>query len=66
MAVRPLAFGARFKEGDRSVRVQIDEGDPTRYVVEVRRAGGDEKRRDHPTLEQALRDFAASWRYRLH
>ncbi len=66
MALRPLVFGARFQDGVRSVRVHAREGDPRRYVVEVRRRGSGTRRREHASLAAALREFAAAWRGRLH
>ena len=66
MAVRPLAFGAHFKKNGRSVRVRKDEATARGYIVEVGRVGKKPQARDHGTLQGALRDFAASWRARLH
>lgn len=66
MALRPLAFGARLRSGDRTVRVRQSRGDARRYVVEDSRSRGDTQRRDHATLESALRDLAKTWRSRLH
>ncbi len=66
MARRPIAFGARFTENGRTVRVQANPRDPRRYTVEVSRRGGATRRSDHPTLVDALRDFADAWRSRLH
>ena len=66
MAIRPLAFGARLRDGARTVRVRMHDRDARRYVVEdgdLRRAT---RRREHPSLEGALRDLARSWRARLH
>ena len=66
MATRPLTFGARFRHAGRTVRVRAHERDPRRYVTEVRRSGARTRRREHASLAGALRDFAASWRQRLH
>jgi len=66
MACRPLAFGARFVEGERTVRIAANARDPRRYTVEVSRKGGPSRRREHPSLVEALRDFAAAWRARLN
>jgi hypothetical protein len=35
-------------------------------VIEDTRSGGETRRRDHPSLAGALRDFASTWRHRLH
>jgi len=66
MAVRPLVFGARFKQSGRTVRVQAKAGSSQRYVVEVERSGGRPRRREHGSLIGALSDFASAWRARLH
>lgn len=66
MAIRPLVFGARFKQSGRTVRVQAQEGGSQRYVVEVERRGGRSSRREHASLNGALRDFAAAWRARFN
>lgn len=65
MASRPLTFGLRYREKGRTVRVRASERDPRRYVVEVGTRGG-KRRREHSSLASAVRDFAASWRSRLH
>jgi hypothetical protein len=66
MAVRPLAFGARLRHGDRTLRVRKNERDARAYVVEDGQARRGTQRRDHVSLEGALRDLARSWRARLH
>jgi len=67
MAVRPLTFGARLREGDRTVRVRAQGRKPTDgYVVEDSRANGKTRQREHASLTGALRDLAATWRGRLH
>ena len=66
MATRPLAFGLRFKDKGRTVRVQTRGQQRRRFVVEERRAGDRARRREHEDLGGALRDFAKSWRNRLH
>jgi hypothetical protein len=66
MAARPLAFGLRFRDKGRTVRVRPHERKPHRYVIEDSRDGGGTRRREHPSLSGALRDFATTWRHRLH
>lgn len=66
MAVRPLAFGARLSDRGRSVRVRQSGADPRRYVVEDSRSDRETRRRDHASLQGALRDLARTWRSRLH
>ena len=66
MASRPLTFGLRYREKGRTVRVRASARDPRRYVVEVGTRSGRQRRREHGSLAQAVRDFAASWRSRLH
>ena len=65
MALRPLVFGARLKDKGRSVRVRAAKGQRGAYVVEESRDGRT-RRRDHPSLDGALRDLAKSWRGRLN
>ena len=66
MALRPLCFGLRFRDKGRTLRVKASSRDPRRYVVEVERRGQETRRRDHPSLETAVQDFARAWRNRLH
>ena len=66
MAARPLAFGLRFRDKGRTLRVRPHEGKPQRYVIEDSRGGDETRRREHPSLSGALRDFATTWRHRLH
>ena len=66
MAVRPLAFGARFVEKGRTVRILPDPADPRRYAVKVSRPGGASRTSQHRTAAEALREFATAWRARLH
>lgn len=66
MATRPLAFGLRFRHKGRTLRVRPHRGEPHCYVIEDSRSGGETRRRDHPSLSGALRDFATTWRHRLH
>ena len=65
MAKRALAFGARFKGRGRTVEVRKDGRSSRSYEVEVK-SGKRRSRRQHDELGGALRDFAASWRGRLH
>ena len=64
MAVRPLAFGARLRQGDRTLRVR--RSDIRGYVIEDSDPRRATRRRDHLALEGALRDLARTWRARLH
>jgi hypothetical protein len=66
MARRPLAFGARFRAGDRTLRVRRQTGREAGYVVEDARPGRPTTRHDHASLGGALRDFARAWRERLN
>jgi hypothetical protein len=66
MAVRPLAFGVRFRHQGRTIRVRVDEREPHRYLVEHSRRRAASERREHGSLLEALRDFASIWRGRLH
>ncbi len=66
MAIRPLAFGLRFRDKGRTVRVHTRGQERRRYVVEDRRDGDTARRREHESLAGALRDFARTWRHRLH
>jgi hypothetical protein len=66
MARRPLAFGARFRAGDRTLKVRRRQGRESGYVVEDERRGRATTRRDHVSLASALRDLARSWRDRLN
>jgi hypothetical protein len=66
MAIRPLVFGARLRHGGRTVRVRRAEGDARSYVVEDGDRGRALRRREHRSLEGALRDLARTWRSRLH
>jgi hypothetical protein len=66
MALRPLAFGIRFRDKTRTLRVRAQEHWPRRYVVEDSRPGKQTRRREHPTLTRALEDFAVVWRNRFH
>jgi len=66
MAGRPLAFGMRFRDKGRTLRVRAHDTARGGYVVEDGRDGRPTRRRDHASLPAALRDFAATWRGRLH
>ena len=66
MATRPFAFGARFTEKGRTVRVSASPRDPRRYHVEVSRNGRRTRKQEHGSLVDAMRDFAQAWRGRLH
>ena len=66
MSVRPLVFGARLRHGDRTLRVRKREGDARGYLVEESGKRSGTRRRDHVSLDGALRDLARSWRARLH
>ena len=66
MAQRPLVFGARMKDKGRTVRVRANSEIARGYVVEDSRDGGKTRRRDHTSLQGALRDLASTWRNRLH
>jgi hypothetical protein len=65
MATRPLAFGVRFRDKGRTVKVRQHRRDPGQYVVEETRTGRGTQHRDHTSLAGALRDLAATWRGRL-
>jgi hypothetical protein len=66
MAVRALAFGVRLRDGGRTLRVRKSGATGRGYVVEDRDASRAARRRDHVSLEGALRDVARAWRARLH
>ena len=68
MAVRSLAFGVRLRDrkSGRTVSVRRSGGTARGYVLEDRDAGRGTRRRDHVSLEGALRDLAGAWRSRLH
>ena len=64
MATRPLAFGARFVENGRTVRIQRDPSSAEGYTVETS-GNGSSRVTEHASFAAAVRDFAASWRARL-
>jgi hypothetical protein len=66
MAIRPLVFGARLRQSDRTVRVRRNERDARGYVIEDSDPRRGTRRRDHVSLDGALRDLARTWRSRLH
>ena len=66
MAIRPLVFGARLRHGERTLSVRRRERDARGYVVEDGHAKRETQRRDHASLDGALRDLARTWRSRLH
>ncbi len=65
MAKRAFAFGARFKGNGRTVKIRKDGRSRESYVVEVTNKGRSTQRQ-HDDLGGALKDFASSWRARLH
>jgi hypothetical protein len=66
MATRPLAFGLRFRHQGRSLEVRADAHASGRYVVERSGRRTTSERREHPSLGEAITDFARIWRARLH
>jgi hypothetical protein len=66
MAGRPLAFGIRFRDKGRTLRVRVSDGGGRGYLVEDACGGRPTRRREHASLASALRDFSATWRGRLH
>ena len=66
MAVRSLAFGVRLRDGGRTLRVRRSSGTTRGYVVEDGDGQRAPRRRDHVSLEGALRDVARARRARLH
>lgn len=66
MAVRPFAFSVRLRDNGRTLRIQNDPQDITRYVLEDVREGEETRIRSHSSLPEAVRDAASTWRKRLH
>jgi len=66
MAIRPLAFGARFRDKGRTVKVYKGQRDAKSYVVEVQGGGQKGRTSEHASLASAVQDFARTWRSRLH
>ena len=62
MALRPLAFGVRLRDKDRTLRVFKEGGASRRYVVEDSRAARKSRKREHGSLAGALKDAATTWR----
>ena len=66
MALRPLAFSVRLRDKGRTLRIQNDSTDPTRYVLEDVREGEETRVRTFSSLPEAMQDAASTWRKRLH
>ncbi|MFK7896695.1 MAG: hypothetical protein AB8G23_12715 [Myxococcota bacterium] len=68
MALRALAFSVRLrdKEKGRTLRIQNDPKDTSRYILEDEREGGETRVRAHGSAADAVRDAAGTWRKRLH
>lgn len=66
MARRPFAFGARFSENGRTVRLRQDPRAPAQYAVEILREGTPPIVSHHPDLATAVRRFSTAWRARLN
>ncbi|HPG25449.1 MAG: hypothetical protein H6748_15780 [Spirochaetaceae bacterium] len=66
MALRPLAFSLRLRDGTRTLRVRNDPEAPERYRVEDERKGEPVRVRRHGSAREAVRDAATTWRKRLH
>lgn len=66
MACRPLAFGARFSEHGRTVRLRQDPTTPSHYAVEIQQDGEPPRVSEHASLPDAVRRFSAAWRARLN
>jgi hypothetical protein len=66
MALRALAFSVRLRDGGRTLRIQNDPRDPTRYILEDERDGEETRVRGHASLPNAVQDAASTWRKRLH
>ena len=64
MAIRPLAFGVRMRDKNRTVRVRHTK-DAKSYVVEDSNKGR-KRTREHATLQGAVKDLASTWRNRLN
>ncbi len=66
MAVRPFAFSVRLRDNGRTLRIQNDPQDITRYILEDVREGEQTRIRSHSSLPDAVQDAASTWRKRLH
>lgn len=66
MALRPFAFSVRLRDNGRTLRVQNDPEDSTRYILEDVREGEETRVRNHSSLPEAVQDAASTWRKRLH
>lgn len=66
MALRPLAFGIRLRDGGRTLRVRNDPQDPRRFLLEDVREGEAPRVRRHESASDAVRDAASIWRRRLN
>jgi hypothetical protein len=66
MALRPLAFSVRLRDGGRTLRIQNDPRDPTHYILEDERDGEKTRVRSHSSASDAVKDAASTWRKRLH
>jgi len=63
---RPLAFGVRLRDKNRTLRLRNDARNPEKFVVEDARTGRAQQRSEHDSLAGALRQLASSWRNRLN
>ena len=66
MALRAFAFSVRLRDNGRTLRIQNDPEDQSRYILEDEREGEDSRVRSHGSLPEAVQDAAATWRKRLH
>jgi hypothetical protein len=66
MAIRPFTFGVRLRERGRTIDVRAPAGSTGYFVVEDSEEGRQTVRRVHPSLGDALKDTATTWRSRLH
>ena len=66
MALRPFAFSVRLRDNGRTLRVQNDPTDRTRFILEDEREGEETRVRSHSSLPEAVKDAASTWRKRLN
>ena len=68
MAKKPVAFGVRLRDPERSrtLKIRAKGGSSSRYVIEDERAGEKTRRHEHASLGDAIRKGASIWRHRLH